>query len=38
MLADDPVGELEHLCSSRGIKRGGVLIEQQQLRRLQRRH
>ena len=32
MLPDDPLGELEHLLRGGGVQRGGVLVEQQELR------
>ena len=34
----DAVGKLQHLCRRRGVERGGVLVEQQQPRLLERRH
>ena len=38
MLRDDPVGEIENLRGSGRIQGRGMLIEQQQLRFLQRSH
>ena len=37
-VADDLVRDLQDLCRRRGVERSGVLVEQEQLRRLKRRH
>ena len=38
MLRDDLIGEVKHLCRSGRVERGGMLVEQQQLRLLQGSH